>query len=254
MFFSLSGNVDEGSSPPHAAVELWIWAAPPNPPPSLCRVSISSQQRPGWWETPTRVCFCFIFPQEILHADSFAMGAGVPWVPFAAAGTQGELPWHRPGAVVPVGPCQGLEQPSAMGNGEGGRSPVVQGLIIEIDSPLCHASIPARVHSGSPCPGDAAWHARTRVCGAHSVGQGWGFGGQPPTHQGGAGVRRLGSVLGSGEEVNACRCPQGAVCMEEPSEAPAVNILFPAMLGRKRREAAGWRRVLGRLRAQQRGV
>lgn len=60
---------------------------PPNPPPSLCRVSISSQQRPGWWETPTRACLCFIFPQEILHADSFAMGAGVPWVPFAAAGT-----------------------------------------------------------------------------------------------------------------------------------------------------------------------
>lgn len=62
---------------------------PPNPPPSLCRVSISSQQRPGWWETPTRACLCFIFPQEILHADSFAMGAGVPWVSFAAAGTQG---------------------------------------------------------------------------------------------------------------------------------------------------------------------
>lgn len=78
--------------------------------------------------------------------------------------------------------------------------------------------------------------------------------GGSPKHQGGAGVRWLGSVLGSGEEVNACRCPQGAVCMEEPSEAPADNILFPAMLGRKRREAAGWRRVLGRLRAQQSGV
>lgn len=60
--------------------------------------------------------------------------------------------------------------------------------------------------------------------------------------------------MGAGEEVNMCRCLQGAVCMEEPTEAPAVNILFPAMLGRKRREAASWRRVLERLREQQSGV
>lgn len=79
----------------------------------------------------------------------------------------------------PWDPATGLEQPSATGSGEGGRSPVVQGLIIEIDPPLCHASIPARVHSGSPCPGDAAWHAQTRVCDAHGVGQGWGWGEQP---------------------------------------------------------------------------
>lgn len=64
---------------------------------------------------------------------------------------------------------------------------MVQGLIIEIDSPLCHASIPARVHSSSLRPGDSAWHARTRVCGAHSVGQGWGLGGAAPSTREGPG-------------------------------------------------------------------
>lgn len=68
-----------------------------------------------------------------------------------------------------------LDQPSTTGSREGRCSPAVQALIIEIDSALCHASIPARVHSSSPCPRDAAWHA---LC------QGWGCGTQLPTQPG----------------------------------------------------------------------
>lgn len=77
--------------------------------------------------------------------------------------------------------AMGLDQPSTTGSGEGRCSPAVQALIIEIDSPLCHASIPVGAHSSSPCPRGAAWHTWIRMHCARGVEQGWGCGAHPHT-------------------------------------------------------------------------
>lgn len=129
----------------------------------------------------------------------------------------------------------------------------MQGLIIEIDSPSCHALIPAGVHGGCLCaPGTRL--ARTDTCERCPTAwsTAWGCGEHP--HEAGArcsgrgtGLGWLWSILGSEEEASGCGCPQGAACMDESVEAPAGNIFFPSMLGRKQREAAGWRGLSARL-------
>lgn len=128
---------------------------PPHRPRPLSLLSFpgAGSIRPSLVGNTHPSCLRCLFRQEIPPAEAFPWEQGGPGCPSLLQGAR----W------VPMDGWNPPRPPLPGGAGWEGHSLLVQGLIIEIDSPRCHASIPAGVRDGCLCaPGTR--RARTDTC------------------------------------------------------------------------------------------